>query len=267
MRYLEIDLVRGISTFLMVAYHFFFDVYFPNYSNIYFFAIPIASCFILISGICSYISYSRKKSFHNFLRRGIKLLFFSSIISLSTFILLESGLIIFGILHFFALTSFLVYPFLKYIRNKNVYFLLGIFSIIFGLFLLNIKIQSYYFIWLGITPSNFFSFDYFPLFPWFGLLLIGIFFGKIFYPEGERKFKLNLKNSRITKFFAFLGEHSLTIYFLHQPIIILILSLGNLAPLKIPFKFLWVDHQSLILKEIINSIHNFSLLIWKKMKH
>ncbi len=231
MRYLEIDFARGIAVTLMIVYHFAFDIYFPNYSRIIFFALPIASSFILISGICLYISYSRRKSFYRFFKRGVKLFLLSLIITVLTFVLLEKGFIIFGILHFFALTSFLIYPFLKYIQNKFFYLLFGIFSIALGALFLNFSLNSYYFIWLGITPKNFFSFDYFPLFPWFGILLLGVFLGKIFYPNGKRSFSSNLPNSKIVRAFSFLGKHSLLIYFLHQPIIILILSFANLTNL------------------------------------
>ncbi len=236
MRYPEIDFARGIAVLLMIIYHFIFDIYFPDYSKIYFFAFPIASSFILISGICLYISYSTRKSFYRFIKRGIKLFSFSLIITILTFLLLKKGFIIFGILHFFALTSFLIFPFLKYMENKFFYFLFGIFSIVLGIFLANFKSDSYYFIWLGITPKNFFTFDYFPLFPWFGFMLLGVFLGKIFYPNGKRCFNINLPNSKIVRAFSFLGRHSLLIYFLHQPLLILILSLLNLTKLTFLFR-------------------------------
>lgn len=235
MRYLEIDFARGIAVLLMIAYHFVFDIYFPNYSKIYFFAFPIASSFILISGICLHISYSRRKNFYRFLKRGIKLSSLSLTITALTFIFLEKGFIIFGILHFFAFTSFLIYPFLKYVENKFFYLLFGIFSILLGIFFSTLNFNSYYFLWLGIAPKNFFTFDYFPIFPWFGILLLGVFLGKVFYPNGKRSFDFNLSNSKIVKIFSFFGKHSLLIYFLHQPLIILILSLTNLTSLTLLF--------------------------------
>ena len=228
MRYLEIDLARGIAVLLMIAYHFAFDIFFPS-PNIYLFAIPIASLFILISGICLHLSYSRRRSFYRFLRRGIKLIILASMITLLSFLFLKKGFIVFGILHFFGLTSFLIYPFLKYFENKLVHLLLGISIILVGIWIWNLEFEFSYLLWLGFIPKNFFSFDYFPLFPWFGVLLLGVFLGKAFYPNGERSFKINLPSLEIIKVLSFLGKHSLVIYFIHQPIIILILNLIGLA--------------------------------------
>ncbi len=235
MRYLEIDFARGISVFCMIIYHFFFTLQYPN-SKISFFAIPIASSFIIISGICLHISYSRRKNFMNFLKRGIKLSILSLIITCLSFLFLQRGFIIFGILHFFAFSSFLIYPFLKFLKGSKIFLPLSIISILIGFLISRLEVNSYFLFWLGIRPKNFFTFDFFPLFPWFGVLLFGVFLGRVFYPNGERRFRFKGINSILFKFFAFLGKNSLTIYFLHEPIIILILSF--FVPLKLPVKFL-----------------------------
>jgi uncharacterized membrane protein len=213
MRYWEIDFLRGIAVVLMIAYHFAFDlIYFKTYNNLYWLAVPIASLFIMVSGVSLSISYSRGGRFLKFARRGIKLLFLGLVITAVTFILLREGFIFFGILHFFGVTSFLVYPLLKYLKGNLSYLFLGIFIILTGSF-------------LELRPVNFYSFDYFPLIPWFGVLLIGIFLGKTFYPKGKRNFKIFKLKGRIIDFTTFFGRNSLIIYFIHQPIIFLILFL------------------------------------------
>jgi uncharacterized membrane protein len=80
-------------------------------------------------------------------------------------------------------------------------------------------------VWLGLKPANFYSFDYFPLLPWFGLLLIGIFLGNIFYPNGKRNFKIFIPEGKVANIITFLGKNSLLIYFIHQPIIFFVLLL------------------------------------------
>jgi uncharacterized membrane protein len=70
--------------------------------------------------------------------------------------------------------------------------------------------------------------DYYPVLPWFGLALLGIFTGYSLYPQGVRRFSLP-DGSAFPPFQAlrFLGRHSLLIYVIHQPILIgLLMALG-----------------------------------------
>jgi uncharacterized membrane protein len=69
--------------------------------------------------------------------------------------------------------------------------------------------------------SNFFSADYYPVFPWIGVFVYGIALSKILYREKKSLFKFNLKDNII----SFAGKHSLLIYVVHQPIILLVLTL------------------------------------------
>jgi len=226
MRYLEIDLGRGIAVVLMIIYHFLFDIfYFKSMINFYWLVPAMASIFVLISGICLNISYSKNKNFTKFVRRGIKLFSLGMLITLISFLLLTKGFILFGILHFFGISSLLAYPFLKYFKNKLSYLLLGILIIALGIYLSNLRFETNYFMWLGLIPKNFYTFDYFPILPWFGILLVGIFLGKVFYPSGKRNFQLPIYKGNVVNLFSFLGKNSLIIYFIHQPIILSILFL------------------------------------------
>jgi len=227
MRYWKIDVARGIAVTLMIVYHFLFDIYyFKDYTQpFYLFAGMIACIFIAISGACLSISYSRGGRFLKFSKRGVKLLSLGILITVISFLLLRRGVIIFGILHFFGISSFLIYPFLKYLRNNLSYLLFGILMIVAGVFLLNFRVDFYHLIWLGFMPNGFNSFDYFPILPWFGIMLIGVFLGRKLYPKGKRNFKVSSAKGRVVDLFRFLGRNSLTIYFIHQPIIISVLFL------------------------------------------
>jgi uncharacterized membrane protein len=77
-------------------------------------------------------------------------------------------------------------------------------------------------VWLGLTPAGFASVDYFPLFPWFGVVLLGLYFSKLWYVEGERKFKLPYELPK-SNLMCFLGRNTLWIYLIHQPIFIAVL--------------------------------------------
>jgi len=224
MRYWEIDVARGVAVLLMICYHIILDLLFPYHSSFHLMVLFIASLFILVSGISLGISYSRGATYKKFMKRGLKLLFFGLIITAVSMFLLDSGFILFGILHFFGVTSFLIYPFLKH-SHKRVIIFFGVLSILIGKVFLESMSSSYYLIWLGLRPVKFFTFDYFPIFPWFGVLLIGSHIGSLLYPNGKRRFKIRTPTDKVSKILQFFGKNSLLIYFLHQPIILLILYL------------------------------------------
>lgn len=62
--------------------------------------------------------------------------------------------------------------------------------------------------------------DYVPILPWFGILLVGLFWGQVLsrsdaLPEQAR----GQPRSRAFRFLSWVGRHSLLIYLLHQPLL------------------------------------------------
>ena len=100
----------------------------------------------------------------------------------------------------------------------------GLIFIIRGFFLQKELFNFPWLLWLGLKPIGFATYDYFPIFPYFGLVLIGIGLGKTLYNKKKRNFKLiNLEKKQVIKQFCFLGRHSLIIYLIHIPILLIIL--------------------------------------------
>jgi len=230
-RFYEIDALRGIAVVMMIIFHFLFDLDFFGVSSFNLekgfwlvFARITAVIFIFLVGLSLTISYSKaerlgKASFKKYLKRGLKIFGFGLIISLITFILFPKWVIIFGILHFIGLSIILAYPIVKQKGNKNwLNLLLGIAVIVAGVFLSRLSFDFSYLLWLGLMPSELYTFDYFPLLPWFGVVLLGIFLGNLLYKD-KRLFKIPRLKSRAIPFFCFLGRHSLFIYLLHQPVL------------------------------------------------
>jgi uncharacterized membrane protein len=150
---------------------------------------------------------------------------YGMMITIVTFVLFPEAFVVFGILHFIGMSIILGQFFLKF--NK-VNLLLGLLIIFLGFYLQNFRFDFPWLVWLGFIPQSFYTFDYFPVLPWFGVTLLGIYFGNLLYKNGKRGFKIkDLSDSLITKFLTFLGRNSLAIYLIHQPILILsLLILG-----------------------------------------
>jgi len=236
-RFWEIDLLRGIAIIMMIIFHFLYDL---NFFGIYkislytgywlIYAYIGGTIFFSLVGISLSLSYNRiknsvtkKQVFTKYMQRGLKIFGLSMVITLGTWIYLTNGFIVFGALHCIAVSILLSYPFLK-LRYPNL--ILGVILILCGIILKNFNFDFYWLLWLGFSPSTFYTVDYYPILPWFGVILLGIFVGNVLYPEYKRKFRLkDLSSFRITKILSFLGRHSLIIYLIHQPIMIGIIHL------------------------------------------
>ena len=229
-RFYELDLLRGIAIILMIFYHALYDLfYFAGFSvnlwsGIFWFLGRFSAfIFIFLVGVCMSISYSRAKKndsgwnlFLKYFVRGTKIFSLGILITLFTYWYLPNGTVYFGILHFIGVSVVLAYFFLEF-KRLNVF--LGLAVIAIGYYLKTLTFRFSSLLFLGFAPENFYTLDYFPLFPWFGVVLLGIFFGNVFYNGGVRRFSIPNYSTKL-KPLLFLGKNSLIIYFLHQPILI-----------------------------------------------
>ncbi|PLX20866.1 hypothetical protein C0584_03720 [Candidatus Parcubacteria bacterium] len=232
-RFWEIDFLRGLAIIMMVIYHVAWDL-------IYFFEVSVninqgpwkifqsltASLFIFLVGVSSFLSYQRKRSLLVFLKRGTQVFSFGLLISLVTWYLFPDEVIVFGILHLIGVTIVLTY-FFQSLRYLNLVF--GFLFIFIGSVFRVTFSNSLYLLPFGIVPETYASLDYFPIFPWLGIALVGIFWAQLFYENNQRNFDFNLVNNNfLTKSFEFLGKKSLLIYLIHQPILFLVFYLAKL---------------------------------------
>jgi len=237
-RFWEIDFLRGLAIIMMIVFHLLYDLtYFGGHNlNLHsgfwlYFGRATATIFIFLVGVSLTLSFSRtmkvrnseQKLYLKYLKRGLKIFSWGLIITLTTWIFLRGVFVLFGILHLIGISIILAYPFLK-LRYWNL--LLGIVIVSLGIYLKNFTFGFHWLVWLGFIPDHFCTIDYFPIFPWFGVVLIGVFFGNLLYPGYTRKFDLwDLSNFDFIGLFCRLGRHSLVIYLIHQPMLIIFLYL------------------------------------------
>ncbi|WP_077713135.1 heparan-alpha-glucosaminide N-acetyltransferase [Desulforamulus ferrireducens] len=215
----ELDSLRGLAILLMVMFHLIFDlnafyqIPIPyEQGPIYYVGKAAAVLFIFVAGVSCTLS-------RNNVKRGIKLVLWGMVITLVTSIVVPGSNIIFGILHFLGV-SILLYPLFKKLNPMSM-LLLGTIIILSGTLLDHISMSNNWLAPLGLVAKSFFSLDYYPLIPWFGLFLYGVAGGQMLYREKKSLFHFRPKRSLLST----LGQHSLFIYLIHQPVILLFLYL------------------------------------------
>lgn len=238
-RYLEIDFVRGFAVMLMVFFNYsfalrFLGVYDVNLGPLYWTFAPviIAGLFLILVGVSATISYNRvnktrtaKEIYLKFILRGLKLFCLGLGITVVTWLTFPRVFVVFGILHLIGVSVILSMPFLR-ARVPRLSLAFGVLLIAAGIYLHSLTFDMPWLLWLGFTPTNFQTLDYFPIIPWFGLVLIGIYFGGLFY-NGRKRLKRETGSfePKTSRFLCFLGRNSLLIYLLHQPVLMLFLTM------------------------------------------
>ena len=234
-RFIEIDIFRGLALFLMIVAHIVWDLnYFkiiPMNHNLYSsFSKIIPLLFFLIVGLSLIVSKKKienksiseeKRYYKKLIFRGLKIIGFGMILTIGSLICIPDKPVFFGVLHCIGLSIILSVPILKY---KNYSFLYSILFIFLSLVVTQFTVEKPNFLQfiVGIHQTDVWKYtvDYFPLLPWFTLIIIGITIGDLLYCGDKRAFKLtDLSRYKSLKIFQWIGQHSLGIYLLHQPII------------------------------------------------
>jgi uncharacterized membrane protein len=248
-RFWELDFLRGIAVVLMLIFNYLFAldflgvIEFPIHSLFWqMFAGVTASIFFFLVGCCMWISWSRAVSKYDertlwkkYTRRAGKIFGLGLLITLTTWLFLRYEFVKFGALHFIGVSVFLSFLLLKLRVGKKVILWIAIFTIIVGTFFQIFYVDFEWLFWLGLRTKNFSSLDYFPIFPWFGVVLFGLVVGKILYSSEKRNFNFRYSPNACLQFFCLLGRNSLAIYLLHQPFLLLVLRFLGFIHLKLLF--------------------------------
>ena len=221
-RYYEVDAVRGTALIFMVLYHTIFCLFF--FGIIDWFNPQVisgaagAAVFILVAGL-SLVLADRKPL--GVVKRGIQLIACGMIITAVTWIVYPQGFVVFGILHLIGFGTILSLPFLSKKVKWYIPALFGILIVVLSFFLEG-HTGSLLLLPFGLPYAGFTSLDYEPLIPWFGVLLLGVAAGKLLYPSGRCRLLSKLPPMpSLLRPVCFVGRHTLIIYMLHVPVIIL----------------------------------------------
>jgi uncharacterized membrane protein len=221
-RYPWIDFARGIAILLMFVYHFCYDLvlfrwlYFDFQNSPFWLSLRtlIVSLFLLLVGISLFVATENGLNVRRFSRRLGWLVVCAALVSVASYGLFGSRFIYFGILHFIALASVLAL-WLRHFYRLNLF--LGAALIVLG----QVKwatFDSAWLNWLGFAPRKPATEDYVPLLPWLGAVCIGLFLGRFLlkHPQILCWQQAKIAQTLVTR----LGQHSLLIYMLHQPLLL-----------------------------------------------
>lgn len=229
-RYLLIDWLRGFSIVLMVVYHFCYDLDFFGYIDTAFgkgywipFRYVIVIGFLSMVGVSLVLVHSPKINLRSLKKRTLQLGLASLLVTLSGYFIAPSKITVFGILHFILVASFLA---LIFINNAKLSLIMGIAVFIVGHVVTNPIMDNVWLHWIGMVENKRPALDYVPIFPWFGMILIGIWFGHLMKQKPKvsqiceqpmlARYNINAFN-KIDASLCWMGKHSLVIYLVHQP--------------------------------------------------
>lgn len=219
-----LDTLRGVAIVAMATYHFCFDLRYFGFLRADLehdwrwitARTMILSTFLLVAGVSAVLAdrqhpggTSRRWLAH------IGVIAAAAVaVSAGSFLMFPQTWIWFGVLHAIAVSLLVARPF---VRRPALAAAAGVAIIVAGLAFHNAALDNRTLGWLGFMTAKPPTEDYVPLFPWTGVLLLGIAIG----PHLVRtRFAALAPLARAPAALGFLGRHSLAVYLLHQPILI-----------------------------------------------
>lgn len=225
-RLVLIDALRGLAVAQMIVYHFIYDLAYFGWIELTMtrdqpwvaWRAAIVTQFLLLVGVGLVLRTSFKPSWADFWKRWAQIAAAALLVSVGTWPVFGPRFIYFGILHFVAASLLIARPLIR----------LGAWNITLGAVCL----------WIGLAytdelfnapPANIAGFmtfkprteDYVPLFPWIGVVLMGAGLAALWQrAQWRMPDALRPLNERAPSWLLFLGTWALTVYLVHQPILL-----------------------------------------------
>jgi uncharacterized membrane protein len=221
-----IDALRGFAVAQMIVYHFIYDLNYFGWMKLAMnrdqpwigWRTMIVTQFLLLVGASLVLRLARRPGWRDFWLRWAQVAAAAALVSLGSWLMFGPWFIYFGILHFIA-AGLIIARLLAPLAAWNL--LLAAAALIAW--------------WLyqdpafNPAPANIIGFvtvkprteDYVPLFPWIAVVLAGVGLASLWQRRGFALTpSLQRLNARPPRLLTLLGTWALTVYLLHQPIMI-----------------------------------------------
>ena len=223
-----IDALRGLAIVAMILYHLAFDLAYFRVTASDFYRDPfwlhartlILSSFLLLAGVSLVLAQRSDSGRGRFWRHIAAIAACAVAVSLASYLIFPRSYIWFGVLHAIALSLILIRPLADHPR---IALAAGIAAIAMGNLAASPWFDQRAWGWLGFMTAKPITEDYVPLFPWTGVMLLGIAVGHALV---RNEFRAVAPLGRAPRVLAWLGRHSLAVYMLHQPLLIGLLFLA-----------------------------------------
>ena len=231
-----IDIARGVAIIAMVFYHLCWDLAFYRFIPVdvgfdpgwVFFARTILFAFMFLVGVGLVLGHGDGVRWQSFWKRWLLVLGGAALITIGTWFAFPDSFVYFGVLHAIALTSLIALPFLF----TPLWLTGAVAALVIGLHfgfadpLYNQKVFSWIGFWVVPPPTN----DLVPVFPWFGVVLLGVLTMRLARggPIEARMASIQPRNT-VAPALGWMGRWSLVIYLVHQPLLLAIIMPLSMA--------------------------------------
>jgi len=217
-----LDALRGVAIVAMVVYHFCFDLRYFGVArwdfehDIRWLAARtlILSSFLLIAGISAALARRDPAADARWPRHVAVIGGAALLVTAASAMMFPRSFIWFGVLHAIALSLLLARPL---IDRPRAALAAGVIVIAAGVMLSSQHFDNRMLGWLGFMTGKPMTEDYVPLFPWSGVLFLGIAAGHALVASN---FAMLAPLARMPRALRFLGRHSLAVYLVHQPLLL-----------------------------------------------
>lgn len=226
-----VDVLRGFAVAQMIVFHFIFDLNHFGWLSIQMLVdqpwtgwrAAIVTQFLLLVGVGLVLRASFKPTLADFARRWLQIAGAALLVTVGSWLVFGPRFIYFGVLHFVAVALLIARPLLA----------LGVWNLALGLIVLAAGLLLSH-AGFNSAPANVIGFaqlkphteDYVPIFPWFGVVLVGCGLGSLWQRAAWAvPGALSGLNRSPPRLLRLLGVWSLTVYLLHQPLLLAALTL------------------------------------------
>jgi uncharacterized membrane protein len=223
----SIDVYRGLAIVVMAAYHASWDLNYFGLISVGIGVDPlwiglqrgIVTAFVLLAGASLWLAHRERIDWRRFWKRETILIAAAAGVSIVTWFQFGDYLAYFGILHAIALFSLMALPFLR--LPVTVVGFVALIVLLLPAAFSGAAFNPRWISWIGFFTTTPPTADLVPVFPWFGVTLLGIAGIRLLARSPAVGWS---SGNPAIRSLAQLGRWSLVIYLIHQPVLFAIIS-------------------------------------------
>jgi uncharacterized membrane protein len=224
-RHARLDALRGLAIVWMVLFHFCFDLNQFGWIAEDFYRDPfwtvqrsvIVSLFLLCAGLGQALALQQGQSWQRFWRRWAQVAGCALLVSAGSWLMFPRSFISFGVLHGMAV-MLLILRALGPRLSPSACVMLGLAALLVPQLWQHPLFDTRWLNWIGLVTHKPITEDYVPLLPWLGMMLWGYALGRWLLKRRPEWLQGQLPSAALP--LACLGRWPLSIYMLHQPLLI-----------------------------------------------